>query len=221
MAQAARARGSAIVFGVGPGLGSALVRAFQREGFDVTAVARSEASLDRLEADHPSGGRVRTIAADATDETAVRRIVADVVSSSGHVDVCVYNAAVVRPDEPGELSATEHLSRLEVNAVGALRVANAVLTTRDPDRRTTVLVTGGMPEPKAPYTSLSIGKAALRTIVDVLDQMHSSDLVRIGMVTPDGPIQAGTSLDPESLAEEYVAFHTATDVPWRLEKVVA
>ena len=214
-------QGSALVFGVGPGLGSSVVQAFRSAGLDVTAVARREASLEGLDGGHADGGSVTTVVADATDDEAVRRIVADAKSASGHLDVVVYNAAVVRPDEPGELSAIEHMERLDINALGALRVANAVLSSRHLGRRTTVLMTGGMPEPKAPYTSLSVGKAALRTVVRVLDEAHSSELVRIGMVTPDGPIRPGTTLDPEVIAQEYVAFHSAATQPWRIERILA
>lgn len=194
-------------------MGRSVVQAFRAAGFDVTAVARRAASLEGLE----SG--VSKIVADATDDEAVRRVVADARTTSGHLDAVVYNAAVVRPDEPGELSAEEHLKRLDINAFAALRAADAVLSSRRTDRRTTVLVTGGMPQPKAPYTSLSVGKAALRAIVHVLDEAHASDLVRIGMITPDGPIKPGTSLDPDRLAQEYVAFHAAETQPWRVEKV--
>ncbi|WP_257040821.1 hypothetical protein [Streptomyces sp. TLI_55] len=38
--------------------------------------------------------------------------------------------------------------------------------------RGTFVVTGGMPEPKPEYVSLSLGKAGARSLVDLLDRQQ-------------------------------------------------
>ena len=47
----------------------------------------------------------------------------------------------------------------------------------------TFIITGGMPEPKPAYVSLSLGKAGVRTLVTLLDQQYGAAGIHAATVT--------------------------------------
>jgi NAD(P)-dependent dehydrogenase (short-subunit alcohol dehydrogenase family) len=138
----------------------------------------------------------------------------------GSIDVVVYNAAAIRADKPTDLSADEHRRLFDVNVLGAVRLARLILPYPTADRSTTFLLTGGMPMVKSSYTSLSLGKAALRALTHALVEEYASERVRIGMITIDGAIVPGSRLDPDRIAEEYWRFHSSPTTPWCHELVM-
>ena len=80
---------SAVVVGVGPGLGAALVRAFANEGYTVFAAARSASALAPL--DDRSNGQVVPVDCDATVEADVERVF-ESAAKVGVPEVAVFNA---------------------------------------------------------------------------------------------------------------------------------
>lgn len=211
---------TALVVGAGPGLGRAVARRFAREGYAVGLIARRPEAVAELAGELGEFG-VRTLglAADVTDEPALRDALDRAVAELRPPDVVVYNAALIRPDVPGELTAGEHLAAWAVNVVGAHTTASAVLPRLVERGRGTLLFTGGMPEPKAEYVSLSLGKAGLRALVRMLDQRYRDSGVHVGMVTVDGPIAPGTAFDPEDIAEHYWRLHGQRPDGWQVEYV--
>src|SRR5512139_3566364 len=89
MASVVAKMGSAVVIGVGPGLGAALVRAFANEGYTVFAAARSASALPSV--DDRSKGRVVPIDCDATVEADVERVF-ESAARVGVPEVAVFNA---------------------------------------------------------------------------------------------------------------------------------
>lgn len=211
---------TALVVGAGPGLGRAVARRFAAEGYAVGLIARGRRAVDELADDLAEFG-VRTLAltADVTDEPALRHTLERAMVELGPPDVVVYNAALIRPDGPGELTAREHLDAWAVNVVGAHTTSSVVLPRLVERGRGTLLLTGGMPEPKAEYVSLSLGKAGLRALAKLLDQRYREAGVHVGMVTVDGPIASGTAFDPENIAEHYWRLHGQRPDGWQVEYV--
>ena len=86
----------AVIVGVGPGLGFALVRRFARAGMAVALAARSKERLEQLLAGEPvEHGKV--YACDATDKAAVDRLFTEVEHDLGAPVVGVFNAGAFRP----------------------------------------------------------------------------------------------------------------------------
>ncbi len=121
----------AIVTGASRGIGFAVAAALTAEGADVALVARDEAALDaaatRLSG---PGRRVLAIAADTTDDAAVRAMVARTVAELGGVDILVNAAARPGGSSPprGLLDLGDDDVRVEVETkvLGYLRCARAV-----------------------------------------------------------------------------------------------
>ena len=209
---------TAVVVGVGPGLGTAIARRFAREGFSLTVIARRRSTVEKV-ARELAQFRVPVLplAADATDEPALYAALDEAVSRFGTPDVAIYNAAIIQADELGTLSARGHLDAWAVNVVGAVSTAARLLPGMAARGSGTFLVTGGMPDPKPDYLSLSLGKAGVRALVAALDERYRASGVHIGTVTVHGAIASGTAFDPDDIAERYWRLHSEEPGSWRLE----
>lgn len=121
----------AVVTGGSRGIGLAVAESLSREGVDVALVARDPAALEQARAGIAGlGSRVIAVAADTTDDQAVRRMVAQVSAEFGGVDILVNAAA-----QPGSAAARRALAELvdddlraeiETKVLGYLRCARAV-----------------------------------------------------------------------------------------------
>ena len=107
---------SVLITGASKGIGRATAAEFARRGYRVVATARNPDSLADLDVD-------QRLALDVTDPASV----AAAVRAAGEVDVLISNAgeifyAAVEATPPGQLARL-----FDLNTVGALRVAQAVL----------------------------------------------------------------------------------------------
>jgi NADP-dependent 3-hydroxy acid dehydrogenase YdfG len=188
----------------------------------ITLIARGEQTL-RVVADGlaPYDVPIITLQADSTDRAELDEALDQAVGEHGVPEVAVYNAALVRADELGELSVRDHMEAWAVNAVGALNAAASLAPAMAARGSGTFLVTGGMPEPKPEYVSLSLGKAGVRTLITLLDQQYGSCGVHAASVTVDGPVAPGTDFDPDDIAEHYWHLHTQPRHLWDREALHA
>jgi NAD(P)-dependent dehydrogenase (short-subunit alcohol dehydrogenase family) len=211
----------AVVIGAGPGIGRSVALRFAREGLPVALVARSpETVRAAAEAVERLGAHAVPLTADSADETALRAALDTATDHNGQPDVVVYNAAVVRADTVGGLSARGLLDTWAVNVVGALTAAAHTLPGMAQRSGGSFIVTGGMPEPKRQYASLSLGKAGVRTLVALLDQEYGPSGVHVATVTVSGVVAPGTAYDPDDLADHYWRLHTQPREKWEHEVVV-
>jgi NADP-dependent 3-hydroxy acid dehydrogenase YdfG len=210
----------AVVLGAGPGTGRAIANRFARGGMPVTVVARSRATVDAVAGSvAASGDDVLALTADVADEDALRGALTAAEERFGLPDVVVYNAALIRSDRPGELAAAGQLAAWSVNVVGALTAAAQVLPRMAARGSGTFLITGGMPEPKPGYVSLSLGKAGVRTLAALLDMQYRDAGVHVATVTVAGPVAPGTAWDPDEIAEHYWRLHHQPREVWTHEAV--
>ncbi|WP_246148842.1 SDR family NAD(P)-dependent oxidoreductase [Nonomuraea turkmeniaca] len=201
-----------MIVGAGPGIGRSVARRFAREGLPVALVSRTGGTLGL---DGPAGGAgVRAYRADSADETALRAALDAAAADLGTPDVVVYNAAIIRPDAPGEVTVRAHLDAWAVNVVGALIAAAHIAPAMARRGGGTFIITGGMPEPKREYVSLSLGKSGVRTLVALLDQEYGPSGVHVASVTVAGPVAPGTAFDPDDIAEHYWRLHTQRRDGW-------
>ncbi|MFF2775376.1 SDR family NAD(P)-dependent oxidoreductase [Streptomyces sp. NPDC058052] len=208
----------ALVIGAGPGIGQAVARRFAREGLPVALVARTEKTVTEAAAAlGPLGVRAVPLTADVADEKGLRAALDTAVAELGEPDVVVYNAAVIRPDAVGELAHRDHLDTYAVNVLGALSTAAHLLPGMARRGRGTFVVTGGMPEMKPPYVSLSLGKAGVRALVELLDTEYGPSGVHVATVTVGGAVAPGTAYDPDDIAEHYWRLHTQPRERWERE----
>lgn len=118
--------GTAVVAGVGPKIGEAVVRELHDAGYDVGLFARSESFIEELAADLGDGAlAVRT---DVTDEEAVEAAMDTVREAFGPVSVLVLNATGGGGAPVGEATADRLRGIFDVRVAGSLTCVNAALS---------------------------------------------------------------------------------------------
>jgi NADP-dependent 3-hydroxy acid dehydrogenase YdfG len=211
---------SVAVIGAGPGIGAAVARRFARQGLPVGLIARTSETIAATSA--TLGGAVTAEArADAADEHALRAALDAVADELGPIDVLVYNAGLIRQDVPGELSTAEHQHAWAVNVVGAITAAAHIGPGMAEAGRGTILLTGGLPEPVPDVVSLSLGKAGVRALTQLLATQYGPAGVRVATVTVGGTVAPGTAFDPDEIADHYWRLHTQPRQDWEREVLLS
>lgn len=110
----------ALVTGAAGGLGTALVSAFRRAGWQVGAGVHRHALA-------AAGDGVLPVSLDVTSDAACRGAVAEVRAHWGRIDCLVNNAGVACDRSLGRLTEADWDRVVDVNLDGAMRCARAVL----------------------------------------------------------------------------------------------
>ncbi|MFD4899410.1 SDR family NAD(P)-dependent oxidoreductase [Streptomyces sp. NPDC058411] len=208
----------ALIIGAGPGIGQAVAQRFAREGLPVALIARTKERVAAAAASIGSlGVQAVALAADVNDEAELRDALNTVARELGEPDIVVYNAATIRRDAIGELPIRAHLDTYAVNVLGALTAAAHTLPGMARRGGGTFVITGGMPEMKPQYVSLSLGKAGVRALVELLDAEYGPSGVHVATVTVGGVVAPGTAYDPADIAEHYWRLHTQPREQWERE----
>ena len=212
--------GTAVIVGVGPGLGLALARTFADAGHPVALLARDTTRLDSYVAQLDRSERAaRSYTADAAEPAQLRTALQAAMADLGAPDILIYNAAVLRPDNPTDGDDDGWAHALAVNVLGA-KVAAETIYPALRDGRGSLLFTGGglALHPSAQYASLSVGKAALRTYVQTLHDQLAGTGVHATSITITGNIGGGEErFDPAVLAQAYLDLHHQPHADWQHE----
>jgi len=199
---------TAVVVGVGPGLGRAVTERLASEGVAVAPVARSADALHELAADAPGPGTVDPQPGDATDPEDVAATVDAVRGAHGSVDCLVLN--LPGPDDAGRGVAdtapetVERCWRMQVDA--AVRWTDAVVDEMVDREHGAVLATNSMASTTA---SSSPARGAARHGLRGLLRAYADDLspqgVHVAHLLVDG------WLDTPALRERYPDHEPWTD----------
>ncbi|MEV7865003.1 SDR family NAD(P)-dependent oxidoreductase [Streptomyces sp. NPDC088124] len=212
--------GTAVIVGVGPGLGLAIARTFAQAGHPVAMLARDKARLDTYAAELAATGQdIRGYVTDATDPDSLRAAIHSAITELGAPDVLVYNVGVLRKDSPIGGDDRDWADVTAINVLGARVAANAVLPELR-DGRGSLLFTGGgyALSPSKEFASLSVGKAALRAYVQVLHDQLTGTGVHATSVTITRDIGGGDErFDPAVLAQAYLELHHQPEAEWEHE----
>ncbi|MGO9465186.1 MAG: SDR family NAD(P)-dependent oxidoreductase [Isosphaeraceae bacterium] len=119
----------AVVTGGGRGIGKAIAMGLAKAGCSVAVIARSPDQLAGTANEiTQAGGRAIAITADVSDPLAVERMVLEVETSLGPVDLLVNNAGAAGPIGPTwETDPNDWWRCLEVNLRGPMLCSRAVL----------------------------------------------------------------------------------------------
>ena len=216
------ALGTAVIVGVGPGLGAALVRAFADAGHPVAMLDIDKARLDTDVAELAAAGQAgRGYVADAADPDNLRAALHSAITDLGAPDVLVYHVGAVHQDSPTGGDDQDWATGTAIRVLGARVAANAVLPELR-DGRGSLLFTGGgfALHPSKEYASLSVGKAALRAYVQVLHDQLAGTRVHATTVTITKGIGSGPRFDAAALAQVYLELHNQPETEWQPELVI-
>ena len=203
---------TAFILGAGPGVSAALARRFGRDGYRIGLIARSADKLaEQVAALCAAGIDAAGEPADAGDLPKLHAAVGRLTKRLGPGDVLVYNASVMRSDGPLDVTADRVREEFSVNVLGALQTAQQVAPGMVARGKGAILFTGGglALEPYPEWTSLALGKAALRSLSLSLYKELAPKGVHVCVLAICGIVEPGGPFDPETIAECYHRVATA------------
>jgi NAD(P)-dependent dehydrogenase (short-subunit alcohol dehydrogenase family) len=221
----------AVVTGVGPGLGAALVRRFAAT-YAVAILARKADYLKALAGEiRRSGARVLDLSCDVSDRTQITEAFHAIRVDLGEPEVLLYNAGSGTFGTITEITPDQYEADWRVNAFGAFVAAKEVAPAMIARGRGAMLFTGATAGVKAGPRSVSFGPAkfAMRGLAQSLARDLGPKGIHVAWINVDGSIDIPGArglkpgltdadfLKPEAIAETY--WHLAHQDPsaWTME----
>jgi len=219
---------TAVIAGVGPGLGESLARTFVEEGCRVGLFARSADHLADLATD--LGADALAVPTDITDPDQVEAGFRDVREAFGPVDVLVNHASGGAWKGLREITPGEFEDAFRVSAQGALLCSQAAVDDML-DGGGTIIFTGATSAVRGRDGAIgfSAAKFAVRGMAESMARELGPEGIHVAHVVIDGQIatprvQGGDPdrgeeefLDPDAIADSYWHLVTQDRSSWTLE----
>jgi NAD(P)-dependent dehydrogenase (short-subunit alcohol dehydrogenase family) len=221
---------TAIVFGVGPGLGWALARRFAADTMKVAAVARDEARLASL-IDSDGGEGIRPYAADAARLEDVHRVFEQVSRDLGEPDLVVFNAGAFQKANVLDIDPADFERCWRIGCFGGFLVGQSAGRRMVERGHGTILFTGATAALRgsAGFANLAVPKFGLRALAQSMARELGPKGVHVGLVNIDGQIESDryrhlidergedSLLVPDALADVYLHLHRQHRSAWTQE----
>jgi len=221
---------TAVIAGVGPGLGESIARAFATEGLAVGLLARSADYLDALAEElRETDGDARAIQCDLADPDAIEQAFGTVRDAFGPVDVLINHASAAPWKGLEAVSDAEFDRALDVGPRAALHCSQeAVADMKETDGDGTIIFTGATTSVRGRENAIgfSAAKFACRGMAESMarelgpEGIHVAHVVIDGQILPpSGPGNRDTEefLDPDEIAESYWHLVEQDRSAWTLE----
>jgi len=219
---------TAVIAGVGPGLGESIARRFAAEGCSIGLLARTESSVTDLAEDLPTDAV--GVPCDLAEPDEIRAAIDAVRDDLGPVDVLVNHASGGGWKGLAEQTVDEFDRAYAVAARGGFVASQAVL----PDMREdggTIVFTGATSAVRGRGGSVgfSASKFAVRGLAESMarelgpEGIHVAHVVIDGQIlTPDAEASRGDRpredfLDPDAIADSYWHLVEQDRSAWTLE----
>jgi NAD(P)-dependent dehydrogenase (short-subunit alcohol dehydrogenase family) len=221
----------ATVFGVGPGLGAALVRRFAAT-YAVAILARKADYLKALAGEiRQSGATVLDLRCDVSDHTQITEAFRAIRTDLGEPEVLLYNAGSGTFGSITEITPDQYEADWRVNAFGAFVAAKEVAPGMIARGRGTMLFTGATAGVKAGARSASFGPAkfAMRGLAQSLARDLGPRGIHVAWINVDGSIDIPGArglkpslkdsdfLKPDAIAETYWHLAHQDASAWTME----
>jgi NAD(P)-dependent dehydrogenase (short-subunit alcohol dehydrogenase family) len=217
--------GSALIVGTGPGISASVARALSAAGLRVAVAARDAGKL------RPLAGEIggAALAVDATDPAEVARLFDAVERAIGVPEVVLYNASGRARGPIVDLDPEEVRRSLEVSAFGGFLVVQQAARRLLPLGRGAILLTGATASVKgfANSSAFAMGKFGLRGLAQSAARelapkgIHVAHFVIDGGVRgagrPDPADRPDSTLDPDAIAQSYLAVLAQPRSAWSWE----
>jgi len=218
--------GLAVIVGAGSGLSASLARATAAAGMKPVLAARHPEKLAELA---NATGAV-TLACDATKPAEVAALFAT-VAKQGVPDLVVFNAGYRTRGPFLELDPVEVEKTLISSAYGGFLVAQAAAKAMVPKGKGSIFFTGASASVKgyAQSAPFAMAKFALRGLAQSLARELQPKGVHVAHFVIDGGIASSRGalsaadkaadkwLDPDAIAETYMAVHRQSRSAWSTE----
>lgn len=229
---------SCLIVGAGDGVGSAIARAFAREGLAV-CVTRRPRHLDRLEAMAASiraeGGRAHAFGVDARAEGEMIALVDRIEAEIGPLEVAVFNIGANVRFPVVDTTAQVYSKVWEMAALAGFFTGREAARVMAPRGKGSILFTGATASTRggAGFSAFAGAKAALRQLAQSLAREMGPQGVHVAHVVVDGMIDGTFArsiapdiqalldedaiLKPDEIARNYVWLHNQQRSAWTFE----
>ena len=210
----------AVVVGVGPGLGAALVRRFAPT-YAVAMLARKAEYLQALadEIRH-SGATVLALSCDVSDRAQITAAFRAIRTDLGDPAVLLYNAGSGTFGTITEITPAQYEADWRVNAFGAFVAAKEVAPGMIARGRGTMLFTGATAGVKAGPRSVAFGPAkfALRGLAQALARDLGPQGIHVAWINVDGSIDipGARGLKPSLTDSDFLKPEAVAETYWHL-----
>ncbi|MFB6173596.1 MAG: SDR family NAD(P)-dependent oxidoreductase [Halobacteriales archaeon] len=208
---------TAVIAGVGPGLGASLARTFAAEGCRVALFARSADYIEDLAAELPDPGEGLAVPTDLAEPDEIRAGFADVREAFGPVDVLVNHASAAAWEGLLDLDVEGFERAWAVNGRGAFVASQEAVGDMLETGGGTVIFTGATSSVRSLGGAIGFtaAKFAARGMAMDMAQEFGPEGIHVAHVVIDGQIDEPgargmapdradeTFLDPEEMAETY------------------
>ena len=190
---------TALVTGASTGIGRATAKALHNAGFRVFGTSRRAAA--------ESFDGVTMLTCDVTDDASVAKMVDEVLTNAGRIDLLVNNAGSGLLGGAEESSIAQTRSLFDVNVFGVMRVTNAVLPSMRRRGQGRIInissVLGLLPAPYSAHYSAT--KHALEGYSESLDHEIRAFNIRVSLIEPayTRSVFEQNALEPDSRLKEY------------------
>lgn len=219
----------AVVVGVGPGLGSALVRKSVQVGMSVVAAARHASSLIDLKAG-PDGDKVHLVDCDVTSVDDVSKLFG-VVRDLGGLELAVFNAGAFERGHVIETDPEDFERCWRIGCLGGFLVGQQAAKRMAEQGSGTIIFTGATASLRggAGFVNLAAPKFALRAVAQSMARELGPKGVHVAHVIIDGQIRSDryehlleergpdSLLEPDQIAEAYLSLHHQHPSAWTFE----
>jgi NAD(P)-dependent dehydrogenase (short-subunit alcohol dehydrogenase family) len=220
----------AVVVGVGPGLGWALMQRFADAGMHVVAAARRGDKLRGLaQASH--GSMVRAEACDAANPADVTRLFDTVAREVGTPRLVAFNAGTYERGGILELTPESFERCWRIGCMGGFLVGQAAARLMVPAGAGTILFTGATASLRgsAGFANLAVPKFGLRALAQSMARELGPKGIHVAHVIIDGQIESERTrelirergpdslLPPAAIAEAYWQLHQQPRGAWTHE----
>lgn len=194
-----REQGVALVTGASSGIGLAAAQALRRAGYQVFGTSRKPMP------DTAEG--ITMLICDVIDDESVQRLIDEVLSRAGRIDLLVNNAGLGLFGGAEESSVAQVKSLFDVNLFGIIRVTNAVLPSMRRRGRGRIInigsILGLIPAPYAAHYSAS--KHAIEGYSESLDHEVRAFNIRVSVIEPAfvRTVFDQNGIRPDSILNEY------------------
>ncbi len=229
---------SCLIIGAGDGVGSAIARAFAREGLAV-CVTRRPRHLDQLEALAASiradGGQAHAFGVDARNEAEMIALVDRIEAEVGPLQVVVFNIGANVRFPVVDTTAQVYSKVWEMAALAGFFTGREAARVMGPRGKGSILFTGATASTRggAGFSAFAGAKAALRQLAQSLAREMGPQGIHVAHVVVDGMIDGTfarsiapdiqTLLDedailkPDEIARNYVWLHNQQRSAWTFE----
>ena len=218
---------TALIVGVGPGLGHALARTLAAAGMQVALASRNAERLDPLveQVRAASGQAVRAYGCDATNERSVQSLMARVSTDLGVPDLVIYSLQSFGPGRTVDIEVPAFEEGWRQNCLGGFIVAREAARCMLPHQRGTIVLVGSTSGllGRADHLNLAVGKFGLRALSQVMARELWPEGIHVVHCVIDADIQEeGEAMDypqsrPQDIADLINTLHRQPQSCWSSE----